>query len=342
MITIMIVDDEPLVRASVQSFLNWKEEGFTFLCEASNGVEALEELKEHPVDLVLLDIHMPVMDGLEFLEKLQTRPDAPKVIVLSANDHYSYVRRAFQLGALDYILKSDLDESTLLDLLNRKKKEVNPGIKSQSLIQISDTEYLKQRLLLDLLDNRNPELTLSMLKDLGIEISFPCRICFLWTNEKSEDTVIGMLRMNASQHMKKRNIGGTFFITQEGQVFFLLEVVKNHDASQSYCDSFCRDFIEIIRDGLDLTLNYALSCSCESISELPGQYQYTLSLRSIESRMIRKAKKYIRRNYASPRLSLEEVSDHVQISKAHLSSQFRKETGIYLQRLSDKNTYRQS
>ncbi len=328
MISIMIVDDEPLVRASLQSFLNWEEYGYSFVCEASDGFEALEEMEKHHVDLILLDIQMPGMDGLEFLEKLEDRSPRPGVIVLSANDHYTFVRKAFQLGAMDYILKSDLDEKTLLELLNSKKDGLQRDKPEDSRsLKMRDVEYLKQKLFQDLFEQRNPELTLSMLSELEIEISFPLRICLLWSPEKVEENIQGMLRLNASQFLKKRNAPGSCFVTQEGEVFFILDVVRNPENAQIFCDSFCRDFIEIIRDGIDLPLDYALSSQCEALQELPGQYRYTLSLKSVESRMIRRAKKYIHHHYASPALSLEEVSDHVQISKAHLSAQFSKETG---------------
>ncbi len=323
----MIVDDEPLVRASLQSFLNWEKEGYTFVSEASNGIEALEELERQPVDLILLDIHMPGMDGLEFLEKLEGRTEKPGVIVLSANDHYSSVRKAFQLGALDYILKSDLDEKTLLDLLNSKREEIQPVKGSTPSLQFRDLEYLKQKLILDLFELRNPELTLSMLSELGIEITFPMRICYLWTEEKIEANIIGMLRLNAAQFLKKQNAGVCSFVTPDGEVFFLLEAGKNSEAAMVYCDSFCRDFSGIVKDSIDISLEYALSSQCEVLQELPGQYRYTLSLKTVESRMIRRAKKYIHKNFSSSTLSLEEVSEYVQISKAHLSAQFSKETG---------------
>ncbi len=324
----MIVDDEPLVRASIQSFLNWEEHGFTFSCEASDGRDALFQLRNNTVDLILLDIQMPVMDGLEFLRELEKWENPPHVIVLSANDNYSYVREAFQLRALDYILKSDLDETTLLDLLNRKKDEISPSGISTSALNTKDLNYLKQRLLMDLFENRNPEITLPVLADLGIRIQPPIRLCYMWGNETIQETQREMLKLQASQFLKKREMTVTFFLTEKGEFFFLISVEKGLESAINTCESFCRDFLEIIQNGMDISLDYAISCQCETLQDIPGQYSYVRSLPAIESRIIRKAKKFIKKNFASSTLSLEEVSSFVEVSKPHLSSQFHKETGI--------------
>ena len=115
---IMIVDDEAIVRIGFKSLVDWQALGCQII-EASNGQEALEKCKKEPPDVLVTDIKMPVMNGLELLKKL--RFQFPEIItfILSAFDDFPYVKQAFQIGITDYILKSEMDESVLVDLFER-------------------------------------------------------------------------------------------------------------------------------------------------------------------------------------------------------------------------------
>ena len=109
--SVLLVDDEPFVRLSLASLCP-AGAGFDLTAEAGNGAEALAVLADRPeIDIVLLDLSMPVMDGLEVLRRLRAEPPASPmaVIVLSAHDDYHLVRDAFTLGAVDYLLKHELD-----------------------------------------------------------------------------------------------------------------------------------------------------------------------------------------------------------------------------------------
>lgn len=104
MITILIVDDEKLERNGIK-FLLKREAGEYQILEASNGREALSILKTHSVDILLSDIKMPYMNGLELSEKVRGQyPELPIVIFSGYND-FSYAREALRYGVSDYVLK---------------------------------------------------------------------------------------------------------------------------------------------------------------------------------------------------------------------------------------------
>lgn len=102
---ILIVDDEPLARDRLRSLLGdlGVQLPTVVAGEAGNGIEALECLREKPVDVVLADIRMPGMDGLEFAGHLGAMPAPPAVIFTTAYDNYAL--QAFDLNAIDYLLK---------------------------------------------------------------------------------------------------------------------------------------------------------------------------------------------------------------------------------------------
>lgn len=114
---VLIVDDEYLVRLGLRTSFHWALHGFEIVGEASNGEEALRVFEKTDPDILLTDIKMPVMDGIELIEILKKRKPQLYVALLTNHDDFSYARRAIQLGASQYILKSELQEETILSAL---------------------------------------------------------------------------------------------------------------------------------------------------------------------------------------------------------------------------------
>ncbi len=105
MTKVMIVDDEKYVRLGIKGDTDWALIGCEVVGEASNGKEALEVAGQVQPDLVISDIRMPQMDGIEFTEKLLERFPDTKVIFLTAYSEFEYARQAVRLGVSDYLLK---------------------------------------------------------------------------------------------------------------------------------------------------------------------------------------------------------------------------------------------
>lgn len=125
MLNLLIVDDEPMFREGLVKTINWEKLGYSEVREAYNGVEALNIIKSVPIDLIITDIRMPEMDGLELIQKVTEEYPGTRFIVLSAFDEFCLVKEAFQLGIVDYILKSEVTESELTVILGRQAQEVN-------------------------------------------------------------------------------------------------------------------------------------------------------------------------------------------------------------------------
>ncbi|MBT2509027.1 response regulator transcription factor [Streptomyces sp. ISL-98] len=103
-IRLLIVDDDPLVRAGL-TFMLGGADGIEIVGEAADGSEAAAATDLHRPDVVLMDIRMPVMDGLTATEELRRRPDAPEVIVLTTFHADEQVLRALRVGAAGFVLK---------------------------------------------------------------------------------------------------------------------------------------------------------------------------------------------------------------------------------------------
>lgn len=103
MAKILIVDDAAFMRMMVKD--NLKKAGYSDFCEAGNGEEAIVKFTENKPDLVLLDITMPIMDGIQALQSIKQSNPQAKVIMCSAMGQEGMVVEAIKLGALDFIVK---------------------------------------------------------------------------------------------------------------------------------------------------------------------------------------------------------------------------------------------
>ena len=102
---IMLVDDEEEVRTSIVRKGDWQDAGFEVIGDAENGKEALEKIEQNEPDVVLTDIRMPYMDGLEMAENIRQRYPSIKIVIFSGFDEFEYAKKAIKLNVIEYILK---------------------------------------------------------------------------------------------------------------------------------------------------------------------------------------------------------------------------------------------
>jgi DNA-binding NarL/FixJ family response regulator len=102
--TVLVVDDHALLRTGVANIIN-QESDLHVIAEASNGLEAVEAFVRHRPDVTLLDLRMPVMEGVEAVRQIRERDPLAKVIVLTTYDTDDDISRALKAGAKAYVLK---------------------------------------------------------------------------------------------------------------------------------------------------------------------------------------------------------------------------------------------
>ena len=113
----LLADDDFLVRSYLKMLSSWEKAGFEITADVRDGEEALEVLKQEPVELVVTDIAMPLMDGIELIKEIKKNYPKVYVIVLSCHDEFDYVKKAMKEGADEYVLKNTLNEESLYTCL---------------------------------------------------------------------------------------------------------------------------------------------------------------------------------------------------------------------------------
>lgn len=123
MLKVILVDDEKIEREGIAALIDWEKHGFQLLGAAKNGVEALDWIPNLQPDIVITDIKMPVISGIDLIRKASALN--PKILfaVLSGYGDYEYTSRAMLLGVRHYLLKP-IDEKKMLDMLYGMKEEI--------------------------------------------------------------------------------------------------------------------------------------------------------------------------------------------------------------------------
>lgn len=149
MIKVLIVDDEIQIRKGLRMKINWEEEGFMIIEEASNGKEAIEKLKQMEIEVIITDVKMPIMDGIEFVNICHRNYSKVKLIVLSGYSDFYYAKSALQAGVKDYLLKpvapNELVESLRkirIELENEKRKQLEDEQITSTQLEEKREQYL--------------------------------------------------------------------------------------------------------------------------------------------------------------------------------------------------------
>lgn len=127
MISVMIVDDEKLMLEDLTTLIDWERCGFHIVATAFNGKQGLRKYQELHPQLILTDIRMPFMDGVEMIAQIRKTDPQVCIVLLTAYEEFEYAREAIRLGVAEYLMKSEITEETLRELLLRLGWKISPG-----------------------------------------------------------------------------------------------------------------------------------------------------------------------------------------------------------------------
>ena len=151
MYKVYLLDDEPFILEGLRYIVDWQDYGFEIVGYSNNGEYGLKEILSMDIDLVITDIMMPKMTGLELIENLIKSNYQTNFIVLSAFQEFEYAKKAISMGAQNYILKPiDIEEleKSLINIKNKLKEKENRN---------KDKEVVNNSLLLKIITEKDYE-----------------------------------------------------------------------------------------------------------------------------------------------------------------------------------------
>ena len=132
---VLIIDDEKIIRQGIRLSVPWEELGFKVIGEAETAMEALEKLDTCDIDLVLVDVQMPGMDGIEFIQEMRKNYPHLKVLIISGHSNFEYIASALKLQVSDYLLKP-INILKLLDTLKNIRAQIDKEEQEISVMMV--------------------------------------------------------------------------------------------------------------------------------------------------------------------------------------------------------------
>lgn len=211
MIKVLIADDDFLVRMYLRQLIDWQSQDCELLEDASNGKNALEIIEKSNPDILITDITMPVMNGIELIQKIKQLNLTMKIAVLSCHDEFEFVKEAMKNGADEYLLKNDLNNEMLCNLIQTFKKDMQEVIakkqQQENILQLADkgNEIMREEAIITLSHNEMPIAEQqSFLNSNGIDgVFYKCAVYYIKAVEFERLYIIAEV---LKQYSKDENI----------------------------------------------------------------------------------------------------------------------------------------
>lgn len=154
MIKLLIVDDEPLIQVGIQSMLPWKSHHIEICGTAKNGKEALTLISIHQPEIVISDIKMPIMDGLELAKLCKEQYGTfPLFIFLTSHEDFQLIKEAIHYDIIDYLIKLELTPDLLLASIHKATKIIKEKKRTEDVLYTSPHSFLYDKFFISLLHN---------------------------------------------------------------------------------------------------------------------------------------------------------------------------------------------
>lgn len=294
MLRIMIVDDEFYFREALKVSIPWNELGFDMCGEAKNGKDALEKVELLNPDIMIVDINMPIIDGLELIQSIREKGLKIKFVILTGHSEFNYAKQAVQLGVNNYILKPVNEEELKNSLLEIKQvidREANIKIEVDSLKQqvreslpLLKDKYLNELIKGNLILNENE--TVKKMEYLKINTDSECyQVVSIemdyeegrdWNDEEKQLWKFAI--SNISNELLEEQFGFDMFYDSEDRVCIIIGIPGMED--RSCYNSLLESRLELVRTAvykhLDFTITIGVGSEKNGLFDVPLSYRESI------------------------------------------------------------------
>ncbi len=239
--SILLVDDESAVREGIRSRTPWEQYNFTVVGEAGNGIEALELVEELQPDVVITDIRMPYLDGIELIQQIRLAHPAITLVILSGYDEFTYAQQAMHYDVTEYVLKP-VSVDDLCQLLERLSNRLDQEIKrTQDQARLKQAykqalPLIREKFLVSLLTTSHPLLDGNLIakaKEYGYDLDKDEFMVALVETERIQNDPLQALAMLEVAEDVCKDESGTLVFQFENQIVVIFSA---HSHGQSHYD----------------------------------------------------------------------------------------------------------
>lgn len=301
MYKLLVADDEKWVRRGLKTSIDWPKFNIGEILEARDGEEALEIVKKSMPEIIITDIKMPYLDGLQFIQEVRKLDENIKVIIISGYGEFDYARQAIKLGAVDYILKP-IEENTIIQIVTKCINEIEEGRRKnleenrnrdelKELMPLAQSHYLNM-LISKKPDNIDVEDILSKLRKMGMDnINFGRMLVVTILIESSDKDSEDSARENELIKFAIKNIAQDFFrkITDhllidggEKEIVCFLSL-REDGTKRERLLNILKAIIKVVGRhlGCNISIGAGIECKAGELSD-----SYRLSCRALEHRFL--------------------------------------------------------
>lgn len=336
MIKLLIADDEPRIRRGLANALDWEELDIVIVDFAANGLEALSKAQEHTPDICLVDIRMPRLNGLEFIEQMRARTSETLFIVVTGHDEFVYAKQAITLGVFDYILKP-IDNDALMNTIERAVHYIRQERlkkQHQELVQAlvrNNRPVLLGQLINDIVQGKlNGEQAQEMMELHGLRLNDKISLLMIHYSKEHRINMKAANKLSDTKLIEKvcadmfqmyNSVAYGFDSYDNIIILAQTDTFQNMEELESKLQQQIK---QVIGSGVVM-----LQIDMDSIEQAAEYYSRWLeSIETVRSPIIEQARRYIAKRYSDSELSLQELADHLKISQGYLSRLFKQEVGI--------------
>ncbi len=288
MLKTVIIDDEELIREGLISTIDWKSLGYEIVGEASDGEEAIELIQNLLPDVIITDVRMPFMNGLELLEFIKPMLPNAFVIIISGHDEFQYAQKALQLGAYDYLLKPfDLDY--FHKMLVKIKYEYTVQRASSKGLSDNNLHMLQSKFIEDVIydkiDSREIDKKAGDYKLRDLMHQYLAIIIIQLDNYHLS---IAQHTFDEINDIHKRFYGQIQQLTEHIGDLYMIEgksgdciLCLSHKSVHTLSDqrkSLGESLKKEIEKHMNFTVTIAIGDICQGLKELPAAYKHTLEI----------------------------------------------------------------
>ena len=280
---IMLVDDEEEVRTSIIRKIDWQDAGFEVIGDAENGKEALEKIEQNEPDVVLTDIRMPYMDGLEMAENIRQRYPSIKIVIFSGFDEFEYAKKAIKLNVIEYILKP-VNVEELTAILKKIKKNLDEEIEQKRNVTLLRESYIKslpairEHFLNDLIHGGMEEAQIEeKLNEYAIDVAGAVKWVIAAIHLEPDEKVDKAVSLHQQRELIPISVRNLIEEKLEGQYRFIvfhssfetiLLVAIDKDNTQTGLIALLGDICKETKKILEVSVTIGVGESCSSLTDL--------------------------------------------------------------------------